>query len=68
MNKVPFILVNGPASIRRLADGRLSDVAPTVLELMGLKQPTEMTGHSLLHASPDSALRAGDSALRASAQ
>ena len=62
LNKVPFILVNGPASIRRLADGQLSDVAPTVLELMGLPQPQEMTGHSLLHEAPK------DSALRASAQ
>jgi 2,3-bisphosphoglycerate-independent phosphoglycerate mutase len=58
LNKVPFILVNGPASIRRLADGQLSDVAPTILELMGLPQPNEMTGHSLLHAPKDSALRA----------
>jgi 2,3-bisphosphoglycerate-independent phosphoglycerate mutase len=68
LNKVPFILVNGPANIRRLADGQLSDVAPTVLELMGLPQPKEMTGHSLLHPSEDTALRARDSALRASAQ
>jgi 2,3-bisphosphoglycerate-independent phosphoglycerate mutase len=60
LNKVPFVLVNGPASVRRLADGELCDVAPTVLELMHLPQPKEMTGHSLLHASPE--------ALRASAQ
>jgi 2,3-bisphosphoglycerate-independent phosphoglycerate mutase len=58
LNKVPFILVNGPASIRRLADGRLSDVAPTVLELMHLPQPKAMTGHSLLHPGKDAALRA----------
>jgi 2,3-bisphosphoglycerate-independent phosphoglycerate mutase len=58
LNKVPFILVNGPASIRKLADGQLSDVAPTVLELMHLPQPKEMTGRSLLHPGRDAALRA----------
>jgi 2,3-bisphosphoglycerate-independent phosphoglycerate mutase len=68
LNKVPFILVNGPASNKKLAGGQLSDVAPTILELMGLDQPREMTGHSLLHETPDDALRAGDEALRASAQ
>jgi 2,3-bisphosphoglycerate-independent phosphoglycerate mutase len=58
LNKVPFILVNGPASIRKLADGQLSDVAPTVLELMHLPQPKEMTGRSLLHPGQDAAIRA----------
>jgi len=58
LNRVPFILVNGPASVRRLADGQLSDVAPTILELMHLPQPKEMTGHSLLHEPKDAALRA----------
>jgi 2,3-bisphosphoglycerate-independent phosphoglycerate mutase len=33
-----------------LRDGRLADVAPTLLELMGLKQPREMTGTPLTHA------------------
>jgi 2,3-bisphosphoglycerate-independent phosphoglycerate mutase len=60
LNKVPFVLVNGPAAVRKLADGELCDVAPTILELMHLPQPKEMTGHSLLHGSPE--------ALRASAQ
>jgi 2,3-bisphosphoglycerate-independent phosphoglycerate mutase len=59
-NRVPFVLVNGPASVRHLADGELCDVAPTILELMHLPQPKEMTGHSLLHDKPE--------ALRASAQ
>jgi 2,3-bisphosphoglycerate-independent phosphoglycerate mutase len=59
-NRVPFILVNGPAAVRRLADGELCDVAPTILELMQLPQPKEMTGHSLMHDKPG--------ALRASAQ
>ncbi len=68
LNKVPFILVNGPASNKKLAGGQLADVAPTILELMGLDQPKEMTGHSLLHETSENAPRAADEALRASAQ
>ena len=45
-NKVPVLLLGGPAP--GLADGRLADVAPTLLALMGLPQPVEMTGRSLL--------------------
>ncbi len=48
MSLVPVILVNGPAEVRRLNDGRLADVAPTLIELMGLERPGEMTGRSLL--------------------
>ncbi|MBL8643284.1 MAG: 2,3-bisphosphoglycerate-independent phosphoglycerate mutase, partial [Rhodospirillaceae bacterium] len=44
---VPVVLVNPPAHVKSLADGRLADLAPTVLSLMGLPQPAEMTGHSL---------------------
>lgn len=47
LNPVPVILVNGPEGVG-LKEGRLSDLAPTVLALMGLDQPAEMTGHSLL--------------------
>jgi 2,3-bisphosphoglycerate-independent phosphoglycerate mutase len=47
-NPVPCILVNGPATVRRLAPGRLADIAPTVLALMGLAQPAAMSGRSLL--------------------
>ena len=43
---VPVIVVNGPKA--RLKDGRLADVAPTMLDLMGLPVPAAMTGHSLL--------------------
>jgi 2,3-bisphosphoglycerate-independent phosphoglycerate mutase len=53
MNPVPVILVNGPASIRALHDGRLADVAPTILALMGLKQPAAMTGRSLIGATAE---------------
>lgn len=47
LNPVPVILVGGPKS-SSLRDGRLSDLAPTILELMGLPKPSEMTGMSLL--------------------
>ena len=47
LNPVPVILVGGPAGAR-LREGRLADLAPTVLELMGLEQPAEMTGESLI--------------------
>ncbi|RYJ04368.1 MAG: 2,3-bisphosphoglycerate-independent phosphoglycerate mutase [Acetobacteraceae bacterium] len=49
-NPVPVLLVGGPAGAR-LADGRLADVAPTLLALMGQPQPTAMTGVSLLRTS-----------------
>jgi len=32
----------------KLANGRLADIAPTILSLMGLEKPAAMTGHSLL--------------------
>ncbi len=48
LNRVPALLFNAPASVRSLSDGKLADVAPTMLALMGLPQPAEMTGHSLL--------------------
>jgi 2,3-bisphosphoglycerate-independent phosphoglycerate mutase len=48
-NPVPVILVDGPTDVARIAPGgKLADVAPTILDLMGLPQPREMTGHSLL--------------------
>jgi 2,3-bisphosphoglycerate-independent phosphoglycerate mutase len=47
LNQVPVILVDGPGGVR-LRNGRLADVAPTLVELMGLRQPAEMTGQSLI--------------------
>ena len=44
---VKAVLVNG-AGVAGLKDGRLADVAPTLLDLMGLPQPAEMTGSSLI--------------------
>ncbi|MGE0556287.1 MAG: 2,3-bisphosphoglycerate-independent phosphoglycerate mutase [Gemmatimonadales bacterium] len=46
-NPVPFVGVDVPASALRQG-GALCDVAPTVLQLLGLDQPSEMTGRSLL--------------------
>ena len=48
-NPVPVILVGGPSNAR-LDQGALCDLAPTMLELMGIAQPPEMTGRSLLVA------------------
>jgi 2,3-bisphosphoglycerate-independent phosphoglycerate mutase len=47
-NPVPVLLMGGDATT--LTDGRLADVAPTLLELMGLERPREMTGSSLIRA------------------
>jgi 2,3-bisphosphoglycerate-independent phosphoglycerate mutase len=47
LNRVPLLLVNGPAGAR-LTDGRLADIAPTLLALMGLPRPAEMTGRPLV--------------------
>jgi 2,3-bisphosphoglycerate-independent phosphoglycerate mutase len=46
-NEVPFILVNGRAG-SKIDNGRLADVAPTLLTMLGLSIPAEMTGRSLL--------------------
>lgn len=48
LNDVPIILVDPARRGARLHDGKLGDVAPTILKLAGLPQPDEMTGHSLL--------------------
>jgi len=48
-NPVPFLVIDDRyRGAPLLADGRLCDVAPTVLALMGLPLPKEMEGHSLL--------------------
>ena len=47
-NPVPFILVNADEKYTLAEDGCLADIAPTLLELMGIEQPAEMTGKSLL--------------------
>ena len=49
VNPVPFIVAGKDFLGKELlTDGRLSDIAPTVLDIMGLEKPEEMTGHSLI--------------------
>ena len=50
VNPVPVVLVGGPKGAVLRGGGRLCDLAPTLLALMGLPQPAEMTGRSLLLA------------------
>ena len=45
-NLVPFCVVNHPCVLRD--GGRLADIAPTMLQLLGLSQPAEMDGKSLI--------------------
>lgn len=47
-NLVPVILVGPDTAGRTLHDGALTDVSPTLLQLLGLPQPAEMTGRSLI--------------------
>jgi 2,3-bisphosphoglycerate-independent phosphoglycerate mutase len=48
---VPVILFGAKAEVTLRTDGALCDVAPTLLSLMGLSKPKEMTGKSLIQAS-----------------
>ncbi|MCH8012168.1 MAG: 2,3-bisphosphoglycerate-independent phosphoglycerate mutase [Candidatus Marinimicrobia bacterium] len=47
-NPVPFFLVNPNGNFRLKSEGGLSDIAPTILDYLGIKIPEEMTGRSLL--------------------
>jgi 2,3-bisphosphoglycerate-independent phosphoglycerate mutase len=51
MNPVPLLLAGPPSDSATVEDGRLADIAPTILDLMGLPQPIEMTGETLLRRS-----------------
>ncbi|KAI9315929.1 2,3-bisphosphoglycerate-independent phosphoglycerate mutase [Dichotomocladium elegans] len=46
--KVPFVITTTEHKFQKDANGALADVAPTLLHLMGLDIPSEMTGHNLL--------------------
>ncbi|MBR2961968.1 MAG: 2,3-bisphosphoglycerate-independent phosphoglycerate mutase, partial [Alistipes sp.] len=46
LNPVPIVVVS--ERVAKVDSGILADVAPTVLALMGLEQPKEMSGHSLV--------------------
>jgi 2,3-bisphosphoglycerate-independent phosphoglycerate mutase len=56
LNPVPFLMVNPPRTVNHLEDGRLADVAPTLLDLLGLEKPAAMTGHTLV---PQQQIRRG---------
>lgn len=47
-NPVPVVLVSEKYKSAKLRDGILADLAPTLLEVMGLPVPPEMTGKSLI--------------------
>ena len=47
-NPVPFILVNYNDAYTLREGGCLADIAPTLIEMMGMQKPEEMTGNSLL--------------------
>ena len=47
-NPVPFILINKNAQQYSLKNGSLQDIAPSVLQLLNLNKPQEMTGESLI--------------------
>ena len=48
VGKVQAVLYNAPADVKGMENGRLADVSPTLLDLLGLEKPADMTGHSLL--------------------
>ncbi len=48
VGKVQAVLYNAPAEVKGLKDGRLADISPTLLDLLGIAKPAEMTGNSLL--------------------
>jgi len=48
-NEVPFVLINAPKGVElKDGDGALCNIAPTVLKLMGIKQPAEMDCEPLI--------------------
>jgi len=47
-NPVPFILVNYDENYTLREGGRLADIVPTLIEMMGMEKPADMTGESLL--------------------
>ena len=47
-NPVPIILVTSNKNVKLKENGKLADLAPTMLDLMNLEKPEEMTGVSLL--------------------
>jgi len=52
LNPVPIIYVSASAKTKKLKPGRLADVAPTLLHLLGVPLPKEMTGENLISTKP----------------
>lgn len=48
VGKVQAVLYNAEPPVKGLEDGRLADISPTLLDLMQIEKPVEMTGHSLI--------------------
>ncbi len=48
LNKVPFVVLDPEDNYNLLLEGRLSDIAPTILDYLGIPIPKEMTGNTLL--------------------
>jgi 2,3-bisphosphoglycerate-independent phosphoglycerate mutase len=48
LERVPVMLIGAPKNVKALRDGKLADVAPTLLELMQMPQPAAMDGKSLI--------------------
>lgn len=48
LNKVPFIVLDGSLGIKLREEGRLADIAPTVLDLWNIEKPAVMTGESMV--------------------
>jgi len=70
MDAVPAVLINAPGDITVMDDGRLADVAPTILNLMGLEIPAAMDGKPLARSgdtTPQTSSRSGRNAAQASA-
>ena len=58
LSPVPFIVVNPPDGVVRVSNGVLADIAPTILRLMQLPVPAEMTGRSLIESRAATGARA----------
>ena len=48
LNKVPFIIYNYDCKLKANSDVKLADIAPTMLDILGIEKPVEMTGESLI--------------------
>ena len=53
LNPVPFILIDDTLQNNKLSQGSLRDIAPTILDIMGIKKSEEMTGKSLINPAAD---------------